>query len=123
MTNTQRLTIKNQSKSFYHAFSGIGYFIASERNAAIHLAATILAIMAAIFFRVSISEAIALTFVIGIVWIAELFNTCLEKTLDFISIDEHPEIKFIKDTAAGAVLIASITALIVGLFIFIPKIL
>jgi diacylglycerol kinase (ATP) len=122
MSDTQRHTIRNHSKGFYHAFSGIWHFVISERNATVHLAATILVIAAAIYFRVSLGEAMALTFSIGIVWITELLNTCLEKTLDFISKDEDPKLKFIKDVAAGAVLIASFTALIVGLFIFIPKI-
>ena len=51
-----------------------------------------------------------------------MFNTCIEKAMNFISMEEHPEIRFIKDVAAGAVLIASATALIIGLLIFIPKI-
>jgi diacylglycerol kinase len=50
-----------------------------------------------------------------------MVNTALEKTIDFISVEKHPQIKLIKDVAAGAVLIAAIAAVIVGCFIFIPK--
>ena len=110
-------------KGFRYAFAGIEKFVLSERNGFIHLAATILVFTAALMFRVSVNEAIALTVAVGLVWIAEMFNTCIERAMNFISMDEHPEIRVIKDIAAGAVLIASATALIIGLLIFIPKIL
>jgi len=55
--------------------------------------------------------------------VAEMINTAIEKTIDFISVEKHPQIKLIKDIAAGAVLIASLAAVVVGLFIFIPKLL
>jgi diacylglycerol kinase (ATP) len=74
-------------------------------------------------FKVSRHEGLMITIAVGFVWIAEMFNTCIEKTMDFISTEKHPEIKSIKDIAAGAVLIASVTAFIIGLTIFIPKIL
>jgi diacylglycerol kinase (ATP) len=119
----QKISISRQVKGFRYAFAGIEKFILNERNAIIHLAATIIVAMAALIFRVSLSEAIALTVAVGLVWITEMFNTCIEKAMDFISMEEHPEIRFIKDMAAGAVLIASATALIIGLIIFIPKIL
>jgi diacylglycerol kinase (ATP) len=119
----QKISINKQIKGFGYAFSGIEKFFLSERNAIIHLAATILVMIAAMFFRVSINEAIALTIAVGLVWVAEMFNTCIEKAMNFISMEEHPEIRVIKDIAAGAVLIASATALIIGLLIFIPKIL
>ena len=118
----QKFSINRQAKSFRYAFYGIEKFISNERNAVIHLVATILVVIAALYFRVSINEAIALATAIGLVWISEMFNTCIEKAMDIISLEEHPEIKFIKDVAAGAVLIASLTAVIIGLFIFIPKI-
>ena len=118
----QKFSIVKLVKSFGYAFSGIGKFVMHERQAPIHLTATIVVIIAAIYLRVSINEAIALTIAIGMVWVAEMFNTCVEKAMDLISTQENEQIKFVKDIAAGAVLIASIAALIIGLFIFIPKI-
>jgi diacylglycerol kinase len=59
--------------------------------------------------------------VIGLVWVTEILNTCIEKAMDVITIEHHPQIKIIKDLAAGAVLIAALVAVIVGSFIFIPK--
>ncbi|RZK46376.1 MAG: diacylglycerol kinase family protein [Pedobacter sp.] len=54
-------------------------------------------------------------------WVAEIFNTCIERIMDHTSPERHPDVKFIKDLASGGVLIAAITAVIVGLIIFIPK--
>jgi len=119
----QKLSIGKQIKGFGYAFSGIEKFILTERNASIHLAATIVVIMASLIFGVTVGEGIALAVAVGLVWMAEMFNTCIEKIMNFISTEEHPEIGFIKDVSAGAVLIASATALVIGLLIFIPKIL
>lgn len=117
-----RFSIRKRIKSFHYAFSGIGKFLQSEHNARLHAIATVVVIAAALYYKVSFAEAAILTITIGFVWVAEMFNTCVEKAMDFISLEEHKEIKFIKDVAAGAVLVAAISALLIGLFIFIPKI-
>ena len=118
----QKFSIRERVKSFQYALSGIGKFLQSEHNGRLHLLATIFVIVAALLLKVSAIEAAVLTITVGFVWVAEMFNTCVEKIMDFVSGEEHEEIKFIKDVAAGAVLVASITALLIGLFIFIPKI-
>jgi diacylglycerol kinase (ATP) len=119
----QKFSIRNRVRSFGHAIAGIMRFIRNEHNARIHVVATVAVIVAAVALKVSHQDAMALAFAIGLVWVTEMFNTCLERTLDFITADFYPEIGFIKDLAAGAVLVASITALVIGGFIFIPKIL
>jgi len=119
----QKFSIIRQLKSFRYAIAGIRELILSEHNARIHLTATIAVILMSVIFKVSRQEGLMITGAIGLVWITEMFNTCIEKTMDFISTEKHPEIKSIKDIAAGAVLIAFVTALIIGLTIFIPKIL
>lgn len=119
----QKFSIRSRIKSFSFAIAGIRTFIRQEHNARIHLAATILVIAAAIGFRVTTLEAAALAIVVSLVWITELLNTCIERMADLITLEKHPSIKFIKDIAAAAVLIASIVAVVVGLLIFIPKIL
>lgn len=120
---TRKFSIRSRIKSFYYAGAGIAKFLREEHNAWIHLAATIGVILTSLVLKVSFLEAIALVMVIGLVWVAEMLNTCLERMADLISLEQHPEIKFIKDLAAGAVLVAAIVAVIIGLFIFIPKIL
>jgi diacylglycerol kinase (ATP) len=115
-------SIRNRIKSFSYALAGIRRFVWQEHNARIHLAATIAVVIAALLLHVSRLESIALILVVGGVWATEMLNTCLEMIADIISPEEHPIIKFIKDLAAGAVLVAAVTAVIVGLIIFIPKI-
>lgn len=119
---TQKFSIRSRIKSFYYAGAGIRRFLQREHNAWIHLAATMVVVIVAWILKVSGPEAIALTVVTGLVWITEMLNTCLERMADLISKERHPEIKFIKDLAAGAVLVAAVVAVIVGLIIFIPKI-
>ncbi|HEX6181659.1 MAG TPA: diacylglycerol kinase family protein [Chitinophagaceae bacterium] len=119
---TEKFSLKKRSQSFGYAFAGIIRFFRTEHNAWIHLAATIGVIVLGIVLGVTAIETAFLVFAIGFVWVAELFNTCIEKIMDFISTEKHPKIQIIKDMAAGAVLLAAITALIIGIAIFIPKI-
>lgn len=121
MLDDQKFSVRGRLKSFYYAGAGLKQFFRQEHNARIHLAAAILVSILGWWLKVSHMEAVALVVVIGLVWVTEILNTCLEKAMDFITREKHPEIKIIKDLAAGAVLIATITAVIVGLFIFIPK--
>ncbi|HMK26248.1 MAG TPA: diacylglycerol kinase family protein [Chitinophagaceae bacterium] len=117
-----KFSMRARAKSFKYAFAGIKHFVNSQHNARVHLLATVLLFVLAVFFRVSRSEVIALTFAAGFVWVSELFNTAIEKIMDFISLEIRPEIKRIKDLSAAAVLLAAITALIIGCIVFIPKI-
>jgi diacylglycerol kinase (ATP) len=119
----EKFSIIRQLKSFDHAMAGIKELIITQHNARIHLAATIAVIIASVVLNISKHEWLMITIAVGIVWTVEMFNTCIEKTMDFISAEKHPEIKSIKDIAAGAVLVTSVTAFIIGLIIFIPKIL
>jgi diacylglycerol kinase (ATP) len=121
MLEDQKFSIRGRLKSFYYAGAGLKQFFRQEHNARIHLVAAIVVSILAWCLKVSQMEAVALVIVIGFVWVTEILNTCLEKAMDFITRERHPQIKIIKDLAAGAVLIATITAVIVGLFIFIPK--
>ena len=119
----QKFSIRSRIKSFSFALSGIRSFIIREHNARIHVVGTVAVIVVACFLHVSYAEAAVLTIVTGLVWITELLNTCVERLADLVTRERDPNIKIIKDLAAGAVLIAAITAVIVGLLIFIPKIL
>ncbi len=112
---------KHRIQSFRYAFTGIRDFIVYEHNSWLHLLATMGVILLAAIMKVSKTEWLALIFVIGLVWMAEAFNTCVEKIMDFVSRDKHPDIRFIKDLAAGGVLIAAVAALITACIIFIPK--
>lgn len=97
--------------------------IKEEHNARIHLFATVCVIIAGLFFNISMNEWIGVIFSIGLVFSLEIINSSIENIADFISPEKHEMIKKIKDLSASGVLISAITALIIGLIIFIPKIL
>ena len=107
--------------AFKNALSGIWDFVILEQNARLHAGATIGVIVLSFACRISIKEWIAILMVIAFVWVTEMLNTCIEKIMDLISVEKRADIRFIKDVAAGAVLLASITAFGTGLLIFIPK--
>jgi diacylglycerol kinase len=108
-------------RRFGYAIAGIIWFVVNERNARFHLASTLIVIFLGWYARVSHTEWIALIFAIAMVWVAEMLNTAVEKTMDFISQRTHYRIRIVKDVAAGAVLIASVAALCIACFVFIPK--
>lgn len=110
-------------RSFYVAFRGIYLALRSERNMQIHLICTILTILLSFGLRISALEWCLILLAISTVWVAEMLNTAIEKTIDYISLDQHPQAGMVKDIAAGAVLIATIASLIIGCIIFIPKLL
>ena len=106
--------------SFKFAIQGIVQMFKSELNAKIHLSVTILVIGAGFLLNVTKSEWLILILLIGMVLMAEGFNTAIEHLADSVTLEKHPQIRKAKDVAAGAVLLAAITAAIIGLFIFIP---
>jgi diacylglycerol kinase (ATP) len=118
----EKFSLIKRIKSFEYAFSGLVLIFKTDHNVWLHFIATLLVIVLGFVMKVTLVEAALLTVAVGLVWVTELFNTCLEKMMDFVSKERHPDIKFIKDVSAGAVLVASITALVLGCIVFIPKI-
>ena len=123
MKSDRPFSIQARLKSFVYAFEGVIYFIKHEAQALIHLIAIVAVIGAGYWFNISLTEWIAVVFAIGIVISAEMLNTAIEKLTDMVSPQINEQAKIVKDLAAGAVLIASLTAFIIGLIIFLPKIL
>lgn len=119
---TKPFSWKARGQSFGFAWAGILRFFRAEHNAWLHLGATVLVIVLGIILHISRTEAIALVFAIALVWVTEMINTAIEKTMDLLMPQVHPKVKIIKDVAAGAVLIAAMAAAIVGGIIFLPKI-
>ncbi len=110
-----------RAKSFTHACRGIGILIKTTHNAWIHIVLAGFALILGCYFCVTTPEWLALVLSIGFVFAAEAFNTAMEIDIDLTSPDYHPYARDTKDVAAGAVLIAALTALVVGLIIFLPK--
>ena len=115
--------IVKRAQSFTHAFRGIRLFVAMTPNARIHLLAVFLVVFAGFYLKVSSFEWLALILVIGFVLEAEAFNTAIEIDINLTSPEYHPYARDTKDVAAGAVLLSAIVAVIVGLIVFLPKIL
>lgn len=99
---------------FRVAINGIVHTFRTQRHMRIHLYVTILTVLAALFFKLNIREILVLLFMITFVLVAEMFNSAIEATVDLVSPNYSPLAKFAKDIAAGAVLITTIMAIIVG---------
>lgn len=109
-------------RRFTDAFNGIFQAIKLEKNIKIHLFVAILVIISGLLFNISLIEWNFIILSIALVLAAEVFNTSIENLCDFVEPKFNEKIGLIKDLAAGAVLILSLASLIVGLIIFIPKI-
>ena len=116
MKSPQRARTRIESIGF--GLAGIWYVLRTQRNAWIHGLATIAAVGLGFWLRISKTEWALLVIAISIVWLAELINTALEAIMDLVSPESHPLAKVAKDVAAGAVLLASISAFVLGLLIF-----
>lgn len=114
---------KNRKIGFSFAVKGIIGVLKTERNFRVHLMFLLVAAACGFFFKISAFEWIAVVIVSGMVFTSEMLNTTIEKTIDYLRPEHHPMAAFIKDAAAGAVLICAITAVIIGIIIFLPKLL
>lgn len=121
--DTNKHSFQNRFKSFQYAFEGIATLFKEEPNAKIHLTIAILTIVAGFVFQISNTEWMVTCIFIGLVFALEAINTAIEHIANFISPERNEHIKKIKDLSAAAVLMVSLAAIVVGLIIFIPKIL
>ena len=115
-------SIRSRFRSFSYALNGIARFFKEEHNARIHLVATVCVGFMSYHVRLRGVELLLIIGVTGAVWVAEIFNTVVERIMDHLSPSYHTDVKYIKDLSAGAVLCTSIVAIIAGSIIFIPKI-
>lgn len=116
----ERRNVKNRNfiESFKNAIEGIISGIREEKNLKIHLVIACLVIALAIYFRISKIEWLILFITIFLVVFAEMINTAIESVSDAISKEYNILIKKAKDVAAGAVLIVTINAMVIGIIIF-----
>ena len=115
-----RFSIKDRIRSFKYALRGILFMMSGEHNFYIHMAAALLVIVAGFWLQVSRTDWLWLVLAMGLVLSAETFNSAIEKLVDLKEPDQRPEAGKVKDMAAGAVLLAAITAAIIGVLIFWP---
>ncbi|MDE3234987.1 MAG: diacylglycerol kinase family protein [Bacteroidota bacterium] len=109
-------------RALINAFAGLRYFFQNERNAKIQAIIAIVTLLVALILKISIAEWIAIFLCIASVLCLEMINSALEALCDAGYPTHNDFIKICKDIAAGAVLLASIISVVIGLLIFIPKI-
>jgi diacylglycerol kinase (ATP) len=108
-------------RSFRVAWDGLLAALRIDRNLRIHAAATVIVAVAGVLCRLSVAEWSAIVLAIGLVWVAELLNTSIEAVVDLASPEHHELARRAKDVASAAVLIAAVTAAVVGAVIFGPR--
>jgi diacylglycerol kinase len=106
---------------FGYAFRGLWYVLRTQRNARIHVSIAILAILLGIVSHISAVEFAMVFVAITGVFLAEMFNTVFELCIDLASPDYHPLAKVAKDVAAGAVLLSAMLSVVIGFFVFGPR--
>jgi diacylglycerol kinase (ATP) len=115
------MRVRKLIDSFNYAIDGIIYTLKTQRNMRIHIAAAIGVLLLSLFFRLSKLEILVLFFTISLVIITEMLNTSIEATIDLITDQYHVLAKIAKNVAAGAVLVASLNAVLVAYIIFFDK--
>lgn len=108
-------------ESFNHAIDGVIDTARTERNMKVHILVAMGVLIACFFFDISKAEFLALAITITMVISAELMNTAIEAVVDLNTNSYHPLAKVAKNTAAGAVLVTAINAILVGCLVFWDK--
>ena len=110
-------------KSFIYAARGIRIMLLQERNFKVHVLALTIVFGAGIYFGISKFEWLAVLLISALVISLETLNSAIERLCDLYSTQQNEKIAIIKDISAGAVLIATGFALVIGLWIFLPYLL
>jgi diacylglycerol kinase (ATP) len=110
-------------RSVRYALRGIGVMLRTQHNAWVHAVATVAAVTAGIVLGIERLEWLAVVLAIMAVWTAEALNTAFESLCDVASPEFHPMVERAKDVAAGAVLVAAIGSVVIGLLVFGPRLL
>ena len=112
--------IASRIDAFGHAFRGWGHVLRTQHNAWIHSIVAITVFILGLWLRLSLSDWAVLILTIATVFSAEFVNTAIEAVVDLASPDKHPLAKIGKDVGAGAVLVAALAAILIGLLILGP---
>jgi diacylglycerol kinase (ATP) len=110
--------MKELLRSFSAAWSGFRHAVGEQRNIRIHIGAALLVIVLGIYLDVAATDWALITLAIGLVLVAELFNTAIETVVDLIEPRLHPLAGKAKDIAAGAVLATALIAVVIAGFVF-----
>ena len=114
--------IKKFINSFKYPIKGLRYAYKNEQNLAVDVGIALLVTIFGFLFRINKYEWAILVLTIGLVISCELINTAIEAVVDLITEEYHPLAKVAKDTSAAAVFVFAMVSIVVGLIIFLPKI-
>lgn len=114
--------LKGRLKSVTYAYKGALKLISTEHSVMVQFSLGIIMTIAGFYFKITSTEWLFQILAIGLVLSVEGLNTAIEKIADFVHPNYHERIGFIKDIAAGAVFFAAMTAIAIGLTIYIPYI-
>ncbi len=117
---SERFSARERVLSFGYAMRGVGVLLRTQHNAWIHGLATICVVLAGFWLEVSASDWCWLVLAMVLVWTCEGMNTALERLADAALPEFHPLVQEAKDSAAGAVLLAAIGAIVIGLLVLGP---
>ena len=116
----QNFLFADRLRSFGYALDGLRFTFVTQHNARIHVASTLAVLAIAWWLQLNANDWRWLVVAIVLVWLAELFNTAIEYLCDLISPEFHLAVRRAKDIAAGAVLVSSVGALVIGAVTFWP---
>ena len=116
-----RKSLQRSAGSFRYALAGLRYLFSTQPNARIHLVLACLAIALGLLLRLAPAELAILALTIGFVLALEALNSAVEALVDLLQPEIHPLAAIAKDVAAGAVLLAALSAVAVALFLFLPR--
>lgn len=108
--------------SLKHALDGFFHNIKTQPNFRFHLLAAICVVLLGIYFNITTFEWLILVFTINMVLVAEMVNTAIESMVDLITLERREDARVAKDVSAAMVLVSAVSAAVVGLFVFWPKI-
>lgn len=117
-----KLNKKRLINSFRFAIEGIKTAYKEEQNIRVHTIVAIVVIILGVLLKINSIELAICIILIGLVLMAEFFNTSIENMVDMITLDQNPYAKKAKDIAAAGVLVFAVSSMIIGLMIFVPKI-
>ncbi|MCS6949709.1 MAG: diacylglycerol kinase [Armatimonadota bacterium] len=112
---------KNPLDSFRYAVEGIVYTFRTQKHMRFHFFSVVLVLLVGLLFRLDKTEMVILLFTVSMVLVAEMFNTAVEAVVDLITDSYHPLAKLAKDIAAGAVLVTTVNAIVVGFLLFLTE--
>ena len=121
MNNQQDGFVKGRIRSLKFALKGLWLLISTEHSIMVQISVAVVMTFVGLWLDISKTEWLFQILAIGLVLVAESLNTAVEKLCDFVHPEYNKRIGFIKDVAAGAVSFAAITAIIIGMFIYLPK--